>query len=147
MPVTNEESKALMLQYRNELFDHYAIYHQRVTILIRIIEFDISDVGVSFTAKPIKALKHDYGEKFYKLRLYQERFLELEEFQFSCPYIFGDVPSIIPELKLLGGWYSPFTLWLDPELTKLVTESDSTVTSQIADYLLVRKDWKVFLKS
>jgi hypothetical protein len=138
--MTNESVRNEMQILKESLFDNYAIYHERVTLLIKLTEFDIQDSRVNFKAKIIKPLDKIQAEKS---NLYRHM-LSKDEISFSASYFFGnDDRSSILKDKKLGRAYCPFTLWLDPELSKFAFENENDITKQIPKYILWSEDWKV----
>lgn len=61
--MTNEEIKNQFLLLKDNMHDNYAIYHERITFLIQLTKFEISDLGVRFRAKLIKPLDKGQAEK------------------------------------------------------------------------------------
>lgn len=60
--MTNEEVKNQLVNLRANLHDNYAIYHERVTVLIQLTQFDILETRVNFKAKIIKPLNRKHAE-------------------------------------------------------------------------------------
>ncbi|MBK8832165.1 MAG: hypothetical protein IPN60_15185 [Saprospiraceae bacterium] len=48
---TNQEYMKAFQLLKDKLFNNYAIYHERVTLLIQLAKFDIQESRVSFEAK------------------------------------------------------------------------------------------------
>lgn len=138
--MTNEEHKIQLQILRNNLIDNLVVYHERVTLLLQLTLFEIEDARVNFKAKIIKPLDKTHAEKN---RLYQYMIAK-DEISFSASYLFGNdnIDSLIKNKKL-GRAYCPFTLWLDPELTKFVLDNDDAITKQIPKYILWSEDWTV----
>lgn len=120
-----------------------AIYHERVTLLVQLTEFDIQENRVDFKARIIKPLNKSHAEKHTAYRFMMSK----EEIEFGSIYLIPGNESI-PLLKgsFLGRPYSPFLLWLDPELTRFVLEQEDEVTSKIPSYILQGEDWRVLKK-
>lgn len=138
--MTNEEHKIQLKILKNNLIDNFVVYHERVTLLLQLTLFKIEDTRVNFKAKIIKPLDKTHAEKN---RLYQYMIAK-DEISFSASYLFGNdnIDSLIKNKKL-GRAYCPFTLWLDPELTKFVLDNDDAITKQIPKYILWSEDWTV----
>lgn len=138
--MTNEEHKIQIQILKNNLIGNFVVYHERVTLLLQLTLFEIEDTRVNFKAKIIKPLGKIHAEKN---RLYQHMIAK-NEISFSASYTFGkdDKDSLIKNKKI-GRAYCPFTLWLDPELSKFVFDNDDAITKQIPKYILWDEDWKV----
>lgn len=138
--MTNEEHKIQLKILKNNLIDNFVVYHERVTLLLQLTLFKKEDTRVNFKAKIIKPLDKTHAEKN---RLYQYMIAK-DEISFSASYLFGNdnIDSLIKNKKL-GRAYCPFTLWLDPELSKFVLDNDDAITKQIPKYILWSEDWKV----
>jgi hypothetical protein len=138
--MTNEEYQNEFQLLKNNLVDSYVIYHERVTLLLQLILFEIQETRVNFKAKIIKPLDKTRAEEN---NLYRHM-ISKEEISFSTSYIFGkdDTSSLLKDKKL-GRAYCPFTLWLDPELSKFVLENEDDITKQIPKYILWDEDWRV----
>lgn len=140
--MTNREYEIELNKLKNNLFNNLAVYHERVTLLIELTEFEILKTEVDFKGKIIKPL--DFEQ--VKNSRYYEWVTTTKEISFGSSYSFEeeeeDTNSLI-EGTTIGGSYCPFTLWLDPELTKFVLENDDEVTKLIPSYILWNKDWTV----
>jgi hypothetical protein len=137
--MTNEEYISEFTQIKENLVNSLAVYHERVTILIKLTTFEIGNEGVKFKAKIIKPLNQSHAEKN---NLYKH-IITKEEINFSASYQFGPNDNIpLLKNKKVGRPYCPFTLWLDPELTSFIFENNDDVTKQIADLILWDEDWK-----
>ena len=138
--MTNEEYQYEFQLLKNNLVDSYVIYHERVTLLLQLTLFEIQETRVNFKAKMIKPLDKIRAEEN---NLYQHM-ISKEEISFSASYLFGkdDTSSLLKDKKL-GRAYCPFTLWLDPELSKFVLENEDDITKQIPQYILWSEDWRV----
>lgn len=136
--MTNREYEIELNKLKNNLFNNLAVYHERVTLLIELTEFEILETQVNFKGKIIKPL--DF-EKVKNSRYY-EWVTTTKEISFGSSYLFGeeDTNSLI-EGTTIGGAYCPFTLWLDPELAKFVSENDDEITKLIPSYILSGKNW------
>jgi hypothetical protein len=138
--MTNEEHKIEFQLLKDNLINNYVIYHERVTLLLQLTVFDIEDTRVNFKAKIIKPLNKARAEEN---RLYHNM-ISKNEISFSASYLFGkDDTSLLINNKKLGRAYCPFTLWLDPELSKFVLENEDDVTKKIPKYILWSEDWRV----
>lgn len=138
--MTNEEYKIEFQSLKNGLIDNYVIYHERVTLLLQLTLFDIQETRVNFNAKIIKPLDKIRAEKN---NLYRHM-ISKDEISFGASYFFGnDNSSSLLNNKKLGRAYCPFTLWLDPELSKFVLENGDDITKQIPKYILWSEDWTV----
>lgn len=138
--MTNEEHKIEFQKLKNNLIDNLVVYHERVTLLLQLSLFEIEDTRVNFKAKIVKPLDKISAEKN---RLYQHMIAK-DEISFSASYLFGnDTTESLLKNKKLGRSYCPFTLWLDPELSKFVLDNDDATTKQIPTYILWNQDWKV----
>lgn len=139
--MTNQEYKTEFELLKYGLIDNYVIYHERVTLLLQLTLFDIQDTRVNFKAKIIKPLDKIRAEEN---NLYRHM-VSKDEISFGASYQFGEIENNNPLLKnkKLGRAYCPFTLWLDPELSKFVLENEDDVTKQIPKYILWSEDWKI----
>lgn len=138
--MTNEEHKIEFQLLKDNLVDSYVIYHERVTLLLQLTLFEIQDTRVNFKAKIIKPLDKTRAEKN---NLYR-KMISKDVISFSASYLFGedDASSLLKNKKLERA-YCPFTLWLDPKLSKFVLENDDDITRLITNYILWNEDWKV----
>ena len=138
--MTNQEYELKFQELKNSLLNNFAIYHERVTLLVELTEFEILKTQVNFKAKIIKPLDFEMvkNSRFY------EYVTSKNEISFGTSYLFGE-EDIYPPLKgtEVGGVYSPFQLWLDPELTKFVLENEDEITKLIPRYILWGEDWTV----
>lgn len=137
--MTNEEHKIELQVLKDNLYNHLAIYHERVTVLIQITLFEIEDTRVNFKAKILKPLNKSHAEEngLYHFMIVQD------EISFSASYLFGqDENTSILNKNVLGRFYCPFTLWLDPELVRFVCDNQDEVTKQIPKYILNGEDWQ-----
>ena len=138
--MTNEEHKIEFQILKNNLVDNLVVYHERVTLLLQLTLFEIEDTRVNFKAKIIKPLDKICAEKN---RLYKHMIAK-DEISFSASYLFGnDNFESLLQNKKLGRAYCPFTLWLDPELSKFVLDNNDAITKQIPKYILWNEDWKI----
>lgn len=141
--MTNQEYEIEFQKLKNNLFNNLAIYHERVTLLIELTQFEILETQVNFKGKIIKPLDFE--------RVRNSRFYEwvttAKEISLGTSYLWGEEDKNPPlEGTTVGGAYSPFQLWLDPELTKFVLENDDEITKLIPSYILWGKDWRVVKK-
>lgn len=138
--MTNEETRVEIEKLKDNLKNNYAIYHERVTLLIELTSFEIEETRVNFKAKIIKPLDIEKAKPtgFYNTMKSKE------EISFGASYLFGGEDST-PLLNgfRLGKPYCPFILWLDPELTQFVIDNKDEVTKQIPSYILWNEDWRV----
>lgn len=142
--MTNEEHKIELQLLKDQLVDNYAVYHERVTLLVQLTVFDIQDDHVNFKAKIIKPLDRSKAETN---GLYQDM-MSRPEISFSAPYLWGqDESSPLLNNKRIARGYCPFMLWLDPELSRFVLNNEDEVTKEIPTYILWGKDWKVLKES
>lgn len=141
--MTNQEYAIKFQKLKNNLFNNLAVYHERVTLLIELTQFEILETRVNFKGKKIKPLNFE----MVKNSRYYEWATNTEEISFGTSYLWGDEDKN-PPLKgtKVGGAYSPFQCWLDPELTKFVSENDDEITKLIPSYILWDKNWKVVKK-
>ncbi len=138
--MTNKEHQLALELLKENLFDGLAIYHEKVTLLIKLTQFEIEETRVNFTAQIVKPLDNLIT---VKNRLYQ-KLIEKEEFYFSSSYLIkGDEDNPLLKNGKLGRPYCPFSLWLDPELSKFVFENGDEITKQIPKYILSNEDWKI----
>ena len=137
--MANEEIKKELQLLKDNLNDNYAIYHERITLLVQLTQFDIEETSVNFKAKVIKPLDKIRAEnnKLYK------SIIAKDEFSFNASYLSGQKGniSILKKYKL-GGAYCPFTLWLDTELARFALDNEDEITQQIPKYILWSKDWR-----
>jgi hypothetical protein len=124
--MTDQEHVAALYALRDQLYCNCAIYHERVTLLIKFISFSIGDTQVSFEAEIIKPLhaNHALQNNLYKYMLAKKAI------SFSCRYNWPGDP------------YSPFILWLDPELVAYVSKHNDDVTKLVAGKILYGEDWQ-----
>lgn len=134
----DEKYKKDLITLRDDLINTYAVYHERVTILIKLIEFNIKGEKIDIKAKVIKPLDKNRAERN---RLYK-RLISKGYFNFGISYLSLKKSSLNNKREKIKG-YSSFTLWLDPELALFVLNNDDKVTRQIPEYILYGKDWKV----
>lgn len=142
--MTNEEYVQAFQLLKDNLYQNYAIFHERVTLLVQLTEFDIQPERVNFKAKIIKPLNREHAEK-NNLYLFM---MGMDEIKFGSSYYFGpDDSNPLLRNSILGRPYCPFSLWLDPDLAKFVLESSDDITRQIAGYLRTGDDWKLLVPS
>ena len=142
--MTNKEHKIELQLLKDKLNNNYAIYHERVTLLIQLTVFEIEDTRVNFKAKIIKPLNKNHATKNY---LYKHMIAKVE-ISFCASYLYGqDESSSILHKNKLGRPYCPFTLWLDPELANFVLYNEDEVTKRIPQYILWSEDWRVLKAS
>lgn len=134
----DEKYKKDLITLRDDLINTYAVYHERVTILIKLIEFNIKGEKIDIKAKVIKPLDKNRAERN---RLYK-RLISKDYFNFGISYLSLKKSSLNNKREKIRG-YSSFTLWLDPELALFVLNNDDKVTRQIPEYILYGKDWQV----
>lgn len=140
--MTNQDYELKFQELKNSLPNNFAIYHERVTLLVELTEFEILETRVNFKAKVIKPLDFEEAQKSH---LYEFITLNLKnKLSFGASYLFGenDTTPLIKGMKV-GKPYCPFQLWLDPELTKFVLENDDEITKLIPRYILWGEDWTV----
>ncbi len=139
--LTNQEYMEAFQLLKDNLFNNLAIYHERVTLLIQLTNFDILESRVNFKAKIIKPLNKKYAEAN---RLYQHMITN-DLISFSSSYQMGNMDD--SQLLLNGNKvaraYCPFILWLDPELAQFILQNEDELTSQIPNYILRDKDWRI----
>jgi hypothetical protein len=138
--MTNEQYKIEFQKLKDELIDNYAVYHERVTLLIQLTQFEIGEKGVRFKAKIIKPLHKEHAEQnnLYKYMMAKD------EISFSASYQFGSEENWpLLSNKRISRPYCPFMLWLDPELTAFVAQNEDEITKQIPKYILWSEDWTV----
>ena len=140
--MTNEEIKSQLENLKENLYSNHAVYHERVTILIQLTQFDILETRVNFKAKIIKPLNRKHAETNGLYR----HMISKDEIEFDASYFFGGVDNPILNGTKLGRPYCPFTLWLDPDLVKFVIENEDDVTRNIPKYILWDEDWTVIRK-
>jgi hypothetical protein len=137
--MTNKEYIREFESLKNNLTDNLAIYHERITLLIKLTVFEIGKNGVNFKAKILKPLNRTEAEQ----NILYKHMIEEDEISFSANYQFGtDDKTRLLNGRKVGRPYCPFTLWLDPELAKFVAENEDVITKQIPEYILWSKDWK-----
>ena len=138
--MTNQEYEIEFQKLKNNLFNNLAVYHERVTLLIELTEFEILKTQVNFKAKIIKPLDFEKVEN----SRYYEWVTTTKEISFGSSYLFGEEDTN-PLIKgtTIGRPYCPFTLWLDPELAKFVLENGDEITKLIPGYILSGEDWTV----
>ncbi len=136
--MTNEEIARTLQTLKENLINNYAVFHERVSLLIQLTSFEIDSDCVNFRAQIIKPLNKEYSESdlLYKYMIGQEEII----FGSSFSTVKGD--SFIKGKKI-GDIYCPFKLWLDPELTQFVLESEDHITKLIPDYILFNENWTV----
>ena len=137
--MTNEEYKVEFQKLKDNLFENFAVYHERVTLFIQLTAFEIDETSVHFKCKIIKPLNRIHAEKN---RLYQNMIAK-NEITFGASYQFrnDETDSLLNNNKI-GRVYCSFTLWLDPELSKFIYENEDAITKQIPDYILWDKEWR-----
>jgi hypothetical protein len=135
--MTNQECIDTLTKLKNELIGNLAVFHERVTLLVELIEFNILEKNVQFKAKIIKPLDKEHAEK-NKLYKYM---INKEFISFGASYQFYSNNLI--NGKKIGRPYCPFTLWLDPELTEFVKSNDDEITKKIPKFILWGEDWTV----
>lgn len=139
---TNQEIKRQLEILKANLPDNYAIYHERVTVLIQLTQFDILDTRVNFKGRVVKPLnkEHPMTRRFFQY------FRDKGEFAFGAIYLFP--PNNMPILNetILSRPYCPFMLWLDPDLIQFVRDHDDEVTRHIPRYIFSGEDWTVLKK-
>lgn len=129
--MTTEDIKNKLEQLKANLYDNYAIYHERVTLLIQLTQFDILETRVNFKAKIIKPLNRQHAEKN---RLYHNMMAK-DHIEFGASYFFGtDESNPILTDNILGRPYCPFTLSLDPALAKFMLENEDEITKKVAGF-------------
>lgn len=141
--MTNQEYAVKFQKLKDNLFNNLAVYHERVTLLIELTEFEILPTRVNFKAKIIKPLDFET----VKNSRYYEWMTTTEKISFGSSYLFGEKDAN-PLIKgtTVGRPYCPFTLWLAPELAKFVSENDDEITRLIPSYILWDKNWKAVKK-
>lgn len=137
--MTNEQIKNQLEILKENLHDNLAVYHERVTILIQLTQFEILETRVNFKAKINKPLNRIHAEKN---RLFQYMILK-DEISFGASYFSDGMDNPILNVSKLGRPYCPFTLWTDPDLVKFVIESDDEITKKIPHLILWDKDWQI----
>jgi len=110
-----------------------AIYHERITLLIEILDVSEEDGFFKFEARIIKPLNLTQAEKssFYKKLAQRESFIFGAKYQPEGAMM----TSHFEKFKILGP-YCPFTLWFNPELVKYVENSCDEESKYIAALLL-----------
>jgi hypothetical protein len=138
---SNEEHVIALQTLKKELVDNYAVYHERVTLLVQLTVFDIQETRVNFKAKIIKPLNKAHAET----SILYKHMITKDEISFSASYLIRDSEEDGPLLKnnKVGRFYCPFTLWIDPELALFVLNNEDAITKQIPAYILWSKDWKL----
>lgn len=137
--MANEEIKKELQLLKDNLNNNYAIYHERMALLVQLTQFEIEETRVNFKAKVIKPLDKIQAETN---KLY-EHIIAKDDFSFNVSYLFGEKENIsILKKNKLGGAYCPFTLWLDSELARFVFDNEDEITKQIPKYILWSKDWR-----
>ena len=139
--MTHFEHKEALQILKDGLIENLAIYHERITLLIQITQFDILEDCVEFEAKVIKPLDKSDAEEN---RLYQY-IVAMGSMRFSASYPSGNENKPLVVNKKIGGSYCPFILWLDPELAMFVKDNDDEITRQIPELILWGEDWKRLL--
>jgi hypothetical protein len=141
--MTDQEHVSALTALKNELFCNRAIYHERVTLLIEFIEFEINDTRVNFKAKIIKPLNQAHAQQN---NLYKHM-LTKDCIKFSSKYNWpGNSDMGILKGSKLGRPYCPFTLWLDPSLTEFVSTNEDMVIKKISAKILWSQDWQVLIQ-
>lgn len=141
--LTTVEIKRKLEVLRDSMYQNHAIYHERVTLLVQITQFDINETRVNFKALIVKPLDMSHAESN---RLYQNMQRQ-NELTFSAAYSMGkEGTSLSLENSVLSRPYCPFTLFLDPELARFVLDNEDEITKIIPRYILWGKDWKELRK-
>ena len=138
--LSNERKKVSseLAVLKSNLVNNHAIYHERVTLLIKLTQFDIGDTHVKCKAKLVKPLDRAHAEKSRAYRFLSRK----DEIRFGVAFVGSHGRSMVNGTKI-GGPYCPFILWTDPELVNFVMANGDELTKQLPPYLLWRKDWKV----
>lgn len=139
LSIKQDKIRSELETLKANLFYNHAIYHERITLLIQILRFDILEASVNFKAKIIKPLNRIQAEKN---RLYLSMIAK-NEITFGASYFFSDFDNPILNGTKLGRPYCRFTLWTDPVLVEFVMKHDDEVTKQIPPLILWDKDWLV----
>lgn len=138
--MTNQEYVWAFQLLKDSLYENYAVYHERVTLLIQLTVFEIAEDRVRFNAKIIKPLNKSYAEDN---RLYHAMMAK-EEISFGAGYLFGGADNtLLLKGTKVGRPYCPFILWLDPELARFVLQNNDEITCQIPNYILWSEDWRI----
>lgn len=137
--MTKKEHQLALQQLKDNLKDNLAVYHERITLLIKLTAFDIDDNAVNFKARIIKPLDREIAADN---RLFAD-LGEMDEFSFGAafsenhPLIRGNV---------IGRPYCPFRLWLDPELADFINNHNDAVTKEVAGSLYSKNGWRNALR-
>jgi hypothetical protein len=138
--MTNQETIHALQDLKDNLYQNLAIYHERITLLVKLTKFEIGEKSVQFSAKLVKPLYAKKAVDHPMIHYFEKR----GEVFLQAAYQWGDF-NLVNGSKL-GMPYCPFTLWLDPELTKFVHENDDEITQNISPLILWDKDWRVLRK-
>ena len=110
-----------------------AIYHERVTMLIEILDVSEKDGYYGFEARIVKPLNPEQAERsgLYK------KLIQKPSFQFGTKYKpLGELSLPYIEKHKIRGPYCPFMLWFNTELVKSVENSSGEESKMIAALLL-----------
>lgn len=141
--MTNQDFVKKLQKLKNNLFNNLAVYHERVTLLVELTEFEILETQVNFKGKKIKPLNFE----MVKNSRYYEWATNTEEISVGVTYLWGDEnKNSLIKGSTIGRPYCSFILWLDPELAKFVSENDDEITKQIPSYILNSGNWKAVKK-
>jgi hypothetical protein len=139
--MTNLQHQEALQILKNNLYGNRAIYHERISILIEFLAFDILETSVKFKAKIIKPLDDEHANK----RNIYKYFTDKPFIQFSASYKWSeDENSNTDILKGSTLWrpYCPFMLWLDHDLVQFVSEQNDEVTKKLDLMNGIAEDWK-----
>ena len=134
---------------KENLYKNYAVYHERVSMLIELTRFEIGETSVAFTGKLVKPLNVEQALNnplFNSFMQIEGDEIKPKEWDFSATYLFpknNGMPLLNNDR--LSRSYCPFQLWLDPELAKFVEENEDEVTRKVAHALVAYKDWRELL--
>jgi hypothetical protein len=121
-------NKTLFEHLFSNLFENQIIYHERVTMLCKVVQYDVTEEGFEIWLTPIKPLMElkSFREVFYN------RLVEKGVFTLSSTFKFGDDDSQLYNGKSIGRPYCPFTLWPDKDLVAAVAQMDE---AELGPYL------------
>lgn len=138
--MTNQDCINALTKLKSELIGNLAIYHERITLLIEIIQFEILEDRVNFKAKIIKPLDKEYAasNKLFKIILGKEYLTFGSSYQFD-----PNSTSNLINGNVLSRPYCPYILWLDPKLTEFVRTNNDEMTKKIPRFILQNEDWTV----
>ena len=88
--MANEEIKKELQLLKDNLNNNYAIYHERMALLVQLTQFEIEETRVNFKAKVIKPLDKIQAETN---KLY-EHIIAKDDFSFNVSYLFGEKETI-----------------------------------------------------